>query len=238
MCTCYATILCCQDLTGGGLEQLALATVGLNGSPGTLGEGMCLDGNVLGGELLPSDDDLVDVVLGLGDGTGLEEALEVDGGTGLGAVELIEFDNIVDGLGMSRSHGSADELGKTAVEGLLSTLEAGAGGTAGTGLLSAHTEAAGGALAGGDAAALALLLLAGARSGLEVVEGEFGILDVVEGGLIGGAALPVKYLHGKGGGGGNAEGGTGSEGGEGGCYDVMGLGVREDATWVGEIYVR
>lgn len=218
MCTYDATILCCDYLARACFEQLALATVGLNGSPGALGEGMCLDGNVLGGELLPSDDDLVDVVLGLGGGTGLEEALEVDGGSGLGAVELVKLDDVVDGLGMSGSHGSADELGKTTVEGLLSTLEAGAGGTAGTGLLSAHAEAAGGALAGGDAAALALLLLAGARSGLEVVEGEFGILDVVEGGLIGGAALPVKDLHGKGGGGGNAKGGSGSEGGEGGCF--------------------
>lgn len=85
---------------------------------------MCLDGNVLGGELLASDDDLVDAVLGLGGGTGLEEALEVDGGSGLGAVELIELDDVVDGLGVSGSHGSADELGKTTVEGLLSTLEA------------------------------------------------------------------------------------------------------------------
>ena len=220
------TYLCRNGLACASFEQLALATVGLNGSPGALGEGMCLDGQILGGELLPSDDDLVDVVLGLGDGTGLEEALEVDGGTGLGAVELVELDDVVDGLGMAGSHGPADELGKTAVEGLLSTLEARAGGTAGTGLLSAHAEAAGGALAGGDAAALALLLLAGARGGLEVVEGEFGILDVVEGGLIGGAALPVKDLHGEGGGGGNTEGGAGSEGGEGGCFFWYCWGVK------------
>ena len=156
---------------------------------------MRLDGKVLGGERLPSDDDLVDAVLGLGGGTVLEKALEVDGRSGLGAVELVELDGVVDGLGMSGSHGSADELGQTAVEGLLSSLEASAGGTAGAGLLSAHTKAAGGTLAGGDAAALALLPLAGAGGGLEVVEGEFGILHVVEGGLVGRSALPVENLH-------------------------------------------
>jgi len=209
--------LCRQDLSRRRFEQFALSAVGLNGSPGALGEGMCLDGNVLGGERLPSDDDLVDVVLGLGDGSVLEKALEVDGGPGLGAVELIELDGVVDGLGMSGSHGSADVLGKAAVEGLLTTLEAGAGGTAGAGLLSAHAEAAGGALASGDAAALALLLLTGAGGGLDVVKGEFDVLDVVQGRLIGGAALPVEQLHGKGRGRGDAEGGAGSEGGEGGC---------------------
>jgi len=184
-----------QNFAGRYLEELALAAVGLDGSTGGLGEGMRLDGKVLGGERLPPDDDLVDVVLGLGGGTVLEETLEVDGRSGLGAVELVELDGVVDGLGMSGSHGSADELGKTAVEGLLTSLEARAGGTAGAGLLSAHAEATGGALTGGDAAALALLLLARAGGGLEVVEGEFGILHVVEGRLVGRSALPVENLH-------------------------------------------
>lgn len=57
-----------NDLAGGGLEDLALAPVLFDGLAGGLGEGVGLDGEVLGGELLAPDDDLVDAALGLGGG--------------------------------------------------------------------------------------------------------------------------------------------------------------------------
>ena len=82
---------------------------------------------------------------------------------------------------MPWSGGLPYELGEPPVKGLLPTLKACAGGTAGTTLLTPHAETAGGALAGGDTATLALEPLPGTRGGLEVVEGEYCTLSVIEG---------------------------------------------------------
>ena len=210
-----------NDLAGGGLEDLALAPVLLDGLAGALGEGVGLDCEVLGGELLAPDDDLVDAALGLGGGPGGLEGVEGHGRSTLAAVHLVELEDVVFGLGVAGSHGLTHELGEAAVEGLLPSLEASAGGTAGAGLLAPHPEPARGTLACADSSALALLPLARSGSRLEVVEGEDRVLHVVQGGLVGLAALPVEHLHGEGRGGGpGAEGGgAGDEGGgEGGCW--------------------
>mmetsp|Transcript_7733 Transcript_7733/g.22725 ORF Transcript_7733/g.22725 Transcript_7733/m.22725 type:complete len:239 (+) Transcript_7733:289-1005(+) len=201
-----------EDFAGGGLEKLALAPLPLNGLPRPLGEGVRLNGQILRDEILSAHHHLVNAQLGLGDGSGLEERIEIHGGTGRGGVELVRLDDVVDGLGMPGSHGTSDVLGKATVEGLLPPLESGAGGTAGPGLLSPHAKAAGRALAGGDAAPLAVLAAAGAGGGAEVVDGEFGSVDVVEGGFVGRAALPVVDLHVGGGAVGDGDGGAGGEG--------------------------
>mmetsp|Transcript_9286 Transcript_9286/g.19476 ORF Transcript_9286/g.19476 Transcript_9286/m.19476 type:complete len:222 (+) Transcript_9286:143-808(+) len=186
-----------NDFAGAGLQDLALAPGALDGGTGRLGEGMGLDGDVLGGEFVASDDDLVGVELGLGDGVGLEEGVEIAGRSGGDTVKRIQLDEVVFFLGVSGSHGSPGELGQPAVEGGLSSLESRSGGSSGSGLLSAHTETAGGSLSGGDTASLAGSRLAGTGGGAEGVEGEFEVFDVVDVGFVGLAALPVVELHGK-----------------------------------------
>lgn len=181
-----------NDFAGAGLQDLALAPGALDGGTGRLGEGMGLDGDVLGGEFVASDDDLVGVELGLGDGVGLEEGVEIAGRSGGDTVKRIQLDEVVFFLGVSGSHGSPGELGQPAVEGGLSSLESRSGGSSGSGLLSAHTETAGGSLSGGDTASLAGSRLAGTGGGAEGVEGEFEVFDVVDVGFVGLAAL---YSH-------------------------------------------
>lgn len=186
-----------NHLTSAGLEDLALAPGGLNGGTGSLCESVGLNGNVLGGELVASDNNLVGVVLGLGDGLGLEKGFEIAGRSGGDSIKRIQLDQVVCLLGVSGSHRSALELGQPAVERVLSSLESGSGGSTAAGLLSTHSETAGGTLSGGDTASLAALGLAGSGGGAEVVEGELEVFDIVDVGLIGLAALPVVELHGK-----------------------------------------
>ena len=107
------------------------------------------------------------------------------------------MDQVVCLLGVSRSHRSALELGKTTVERVLSSLETGSGRSSGAGLLSTHSESAGGSLSGRDTTSLAGLGLSGSRSRAEVIEGEFEVFDIVDGGLVGLTALPVVELHGE-----------------------------------------
>jgi len=191
---CY---LCGNDLTGGWLEELTLAPGGLDGGTGRLGKGVCLNGNVLGGELVASHHNLVGVELTLGNRLGFLERVEGAGGSGRDVVEAVQLDQVVFLLGVAGPHGPPGELGQPAVEGGLSSLESRPGGPTGAGLLPAHSESAGGALAGGDSASLAGLLLAGSGGGAEGIEGEFEALDVVDGGLVGGAAFPVVEFHGE-----------------------------------------
>ena len=73
---CFTNSLCLSlsgnDLSGGRLQQLALASVALDSLPRRLGKGVGLDGNVLGGEIVSSDDYLVQGEFGFGDGSGFE----------------------------------------------------------------------------------------------------------------------------------------------------------------------
>ena len=68
-----------DNFSGAWLEDLALASGGLNGGTGSLCECVSLDGDVLGGEFVASDNNLVCVVLGLGDGLGFQEGFEIAG---------------------------------------------------------------------------------------------------------------------------------------------------------------
>lgn len=107
--------LCRNHLAGAGLHNLALSSGSLDGGTCALCEGMGLNGNVLAGELVASDDDLVGVVLGLGDGLGFEERFEIAGRSGGDVVQRIQLDKVVDLLGVSGSGGSSGELGQPAV---------------------------------------------------------------------------------------------------------------------------
>ena len=167
---------------------------------------MGLNGNVLGGKVVASDDDLVGVELGLGDGLGLKERIEIGSRSGGNAVEGIQLDEVVLLLGVSGSRGLSGELGQPTVEGGLSSLESRSGGSSGAGLLSTHSESAGGSLSGGDTASLSGSGLAGSGGGSEVIEGELEVFDVVDVRLVGLAALPVVELHGE------ATGGCGDRG--------------------------
>ena len=209
-----------DNFSGAGLEELALSSGTLDSGTGSLCERMGLDGNILGGVVVASDHNLVRVKLGLGDGLGLEERVEIAGRSGGDAVERIQLNQVVFFLGVSRSHWSARELGQPAVEGLLSSLETGSGGSSGAGLLSTHSEPAGGSLSGGDTASLAGSGLARSGCGAEVVEGELEVVDIVDVGLVGIPALVVVELHEKsaGGSGDRGEGSRfGGERGEGIC---------------------
>ena len=167
---------------------------------------MGLDRDALGVKVTSSDHDLVNANLGLGNGSGIEQTGKVSRGSLHTGVEIIELDEVVLRLGMSRSRRPSDKLGKPSVERLLSSLESRAGGPSRPGLLSAHSESAGGALSGGDTASLARPALTGSGGGANVVEDEFEVLHVVDGGFVGRTALPVEELHGEGGGGGGGGG--------------------------------
>mmetsp|Transcript_8954 Transcript_8954/g.20818 ORF Transcript_8954/g.20818 Transcript_8954/m.20818 type:complete len:226 (+) Transcript_8954:118-795(+) len=185
-----------EDLVRGLRKEDGLSPGALNGLLGRLRERMGLDGDALGREFLASDHNLVDVELGLCGGTRLDQALEADSAPLLAAVDVIELDEVVFRLLMPRTRGPSGELGKAAVQRLLSSLEARPGGTAGAGLLAPHAEAARGALSGGDPPSLALLPLARSGSGLDGAERPLGF-EVVHGGLVSGPSLPVVKFHGK-----------------------------------------
>eukprot|EP00978_Attheya_sp_CCMP212_P048887 scaffold590745_cov59-Attheya_sp.AAC.1 len=65
-----------KNFASGALEKLALATIRLNGLTCRLGEGMCLDGNVLGREIILSNNNLVHFMLGLGNSLGVEQTVD------------------------------------------------------------------------------------------------------------------------------------------------------------------
>lgn len=121
--------------------------------------------------------------------------LTVAGGSWGNIVEFIKLDNIVDLSLVSRSQRLSNELGKTSVQRLLSTLESSSGWSSRTGLLSTHTETASGTLSSGDTTSLSLLSVTGTRSWSDVVLGEFEVVKVIDGGFISLPALPVKNLH-------------------------------------------
>ena len=130
------------------------------------------------------------------------------------------MDQVVSLLGVSGTHWSSLELGQSAVERGLSSLESGSGGSSTAGLLSTHSETAGGSLSGSDTASLASPGLAGSGGGAEVVEGELKVFNIVDDGFVGLATLPVVELHGEsaGGSGDRGEGSRfGDERGEGIC---------------------
>ena len=62
--------------TSGRLEDLALSSSSLNGRSGGLGECMCLHSNILGSKVVSSDNNLVNVVLGLGNSARLEKRFD------------------------------------------------------------------------------------------------------------------------------------------------------------------
>ena len=112
-------------------------------------------------------------------------------------VELIQLDNIVNRLGVSRSRRSSDILGKTSVQRCLSSLKSRSGGSAGTSLLSTHTKATGSSLSSRNTTSLALFALTRTGRRLQVVQGEFKIVQIVNGRFIGGPTFPVKQFHGQ-----------------------------------------
>ena len=183
--------LCSNDLSGGRLQKLALASGAFDGSTSRFGEGMGLNSDVLGSEFFTSDNNLVSGVLGLGDGFGFEKGIKVACRSRGNSIECIQLDQIVFFLGVTGSHRSSSELGQPTVKRLLSSLESRSGRSSGSGLLSTHSETAGGSLSGGDTTSLACLLLAGSRGGAEGIQSEFIVLDVVDVRLIGRASLPV-----------------------------------------------
>jgi hypothetical protein len=65
-----------NHFSSGSLEKFALASSAFNRSLGGLGKRMSLDGDGLGGEVFSSNNDLVDGVLGLGDGIGLQQRVD------------------------------------------------------------------------------------------------------------------------------------------------------------------
>jgi hypothetical protein len=125
-----------------------------------------------------------------------ERLLTVAGGSSSDGVEGFELDNVVHFLAVSGSHGTAHELGKATVKGLLSSLETGAGGSATPGLLSSHTETTSSTLTSGDTTALAILALASTRGCPNIVKGPHSVFHIVQLGLIRLSSLPVKNLHG------------------------------------------
>lgn len=70
---CY---LCFDNGPGGGLEDFALSSSTFNCVSGRLGEGMGLDSDVLGGKFVLSSNNLVNSVLGLVHGLGLEKGFD------------------------------------------------------------------------------------------------------------------------------------------------------------------
>jgi hypothetical protein len=121
--------------------------------------------------------------------------LTVAGASSGNTVELVQLDDVVDFLRMSRPGGLAGELGQAAVQGVLSTLKAWTGRPAPAGLLSAHAKATGGPLPRRDATSLAGLGLAGPRGRLEIVKSELEVFHVVDQSLVGLSSLPVEDLH-------------------------------------------
>ena len=97
---------------------------------------------------------------------------------------------------MAGSRRFADKLGQGAVQGILSPFKAGSGRIAPARLLPAHAKSARGALTGRNAAALARAALAATRGRFQIVHGEnHAGFQIVQGRLVGGAALPVKDFH-------------------------------------------
>jgi len=121
--------------------------------------------------------------------------LTAAGGSWGNAVEFIKLDNIVDLSLVSRSQRLSNELRKTPVQGLLSTLESRSDRSSRTRLLSAHTETASGTLSSGDTTSLSLSAVLGTRSWSEVVLGEFKVVKIIDGGFVSLSALPVENLH-------------------------------------------
>lgn len=111
------------------------------------------------------------------------------------AIKFIKLDNIVDLSLVSRSQRLSNELGKTSVQRLLSTLETRSDRVSRTRLLSTHSETASSTLSSGDTTSLSLLAVLRTRSRSEVVLGEFEVVKVIDGGFISLSALPVENLH-------------------------------------------
>ena len=68
-----------NDLSGGGLEELALSPRRFNGLLGRFSEGVRLHSNSFGREVLPSHHHLVNPLLGLGHRPSLKEGVEANG---------------------------------------------------------------------------------------------------------------------------------------------------------------
>mmetsp|Transcript_17191 Transcript_17191/g.26150 ORF Transcript_17191/g.26150 Transcript_17191/m.26150 type:complete len:220 (+) Transcript_17191:180-839(+) len=185
---------CLQNSVGSLTQQLALSSSTLDSITCTLGEGMSLNGHSLCGEVFASNNHLVNGLLRLGRGPGLEKRVKAHRTSLSGTVNVIQLDQIKDFLVVSRSSRSALELRQPTVKGLLSSLESGASGPTRTRFLSPHTKTTGGTLSGGDTASFTVFALTTTRSRAEVVEGEFLLVD---GRFVGRAALPIVNFHAK-----------------------------------------
>lgn len=96
---------------------------------------------------------------------------------------------------MARSHGPADKLGNTSIERRLASLEAGTRRTAGTRLLTAHTESATGTLTSGVTTPLSLLAMVAAGRRAQIIQLENSIVLLRKYGVILiGTLLPIKHL--------------------------------------------
>jgi hypothetical protein len=73
---CYFARLCLDHFTCGRLQDLTLASSGFNGFASCSSKSMCLNCNVLCGEVSFSNHNLVDAVLGLGDHLGVQKRLD------------------------------------------------------------------------------------------------------------------------------------------------------------------
>ena len=72
----YMLYLGSNHLSGGRLQDFALASRTFDSFSGRLGEGMSLYSNIFSGEFIASDNNLVDIVLGLGDGLGFQKGFD------------------------------------------------------------------------------------------------------------------------------------------------------------------
>mmetsp|Transcript_20921 Transcript_20921/g.29358 ORF Transcript_20921/g.29358 Transcript_20921/m.29358 type:complete len:229 (-) Transcript_20921:85-771(-) len=185
--------------TSSSFQDLALSSICLDSGFGCSAKGMGLDCDVLGRVFSPSYNDLVDGLVRFGDALTGEEGIEIARLSGSDSIEFIKFDDVVLGLGMSRTCGPSHKLGKTSVEWLLSSLKARTNIGSGSGFLSSHSETASGSLSGRNTTSLASARLARSWSRGDVVECENCVFHVVQrfaGGPIL-ATLPVIDLHGK-----------------------------------------
>jgi hypothetical protein len=118
--------------------------------------------------------------------------LTVAGGSWSDTIQFVQLDNIENLLRVARSHGLANELGKPPVKRVLTSLKSCSGGSATSGLLSAHSETASGTLSSRDTSTLSRPGFARAWSGPQSGHSEFKVVHIVNVTLVCLATLPVE----------------------------------------------
>eukprot|EP00634_Sargassococcus_sp_CCMP2135_P010909 CAMPEP_0198662380 /NCGR_PEP_ID=MMETSP1467-20131203/47159_1 /TAXON_ID=1462469 /ORGANISM="unid. sp., Strain CCMP2135" /LENGTH=249 /DNA_ID=CAMNT_0044398865 /DNA_START=138 /DNA_END=885 /DNA_ORIENTATION=- len=187
-----------QDDVGIFVEQETGAAVGFDGVAGALGEGVGLDGEVLGegGRGFFAADDLDDLaVLVLRRVAVLREAFVRDVVGVRQRGEFVEPDEAVGRVLVARARGSAHELGQAPVQRGLPAFEARSLRPAASGLLTAHPEAARRALARRVPAALARPSLFRAGGASDVIDAELLRIETDQMRLVRLSPLPVVELH-------------------------------------------